>query len=95
MTIPTQDAPITLPIEMLHDGSQYTPMVVLVCVGLKALGLSSNCIRDAVANPALGLNILLPTYKDKKGNTQPYWPSASTIDSYDGVAEGCATSTLS
>ena len=72
---------------MLHDGNQYTPMVVLVCVGLKALGLSSNCIRDAVVILLWGLNILLPTYKDKKGNTQPYWPSASTIDSYDGVAE--------
>lgn len=86
------DDPRELPLDWVWNGSEFTERIVLACIGLKCLNLSSNQMQDAVEWIGLTVfNTKLPKRKTRKGakpgkERRPYFPSASTIDSYDGVA---------
>ena len=72
----------------LWTGNEFTERVVLTCIGIKSFNVDSHLIQPLVQ--WIGANIFgaeIPTYVNRQGKEMPYWPSSSTIDTYDGVAD--------
>ena len=80
--------PVSLPVESIFDGKEFTWRIELLCVGLKAYGVSSNQMQNIVEYTLSTMaNLALPTYINKKQQRKTYFPSVATIHSYDGHAD--------